>query len=106
MPPPRSLVGLMGSAALEGSRTGWSHAEASSIEELMVLEAIRLSSLEAAAPAEPPAGAQGEAAAEAPGGAEAAAAALAPRPDSLAAAAAAGAAGSSIRSGGLAVAAS
>lgn len=42
-PPPRTLEGLVGSAALAGSMAGWSHAEAADVEQLMLLEAIRLS---------------------------------------------------------------
>jgi len=42
-PPPRTIEGLVGTAALSGSMAGWSHSEAQDVEELMMLEAIRLS---------------------------------------------------------------
>mmetsp|Transcript_11506 Transcript_11506/g.34112 ORF Transcript_11506/g.34112 Transcript_11506/m.34112 type:complete len:306 (-) Transcript_11506:368-1285(-) len=41
--PPRTLEGVVGSSALAGSMAGWSHSEAQDVEELMLLEAIRLS---------------------------------------------------------------
>lgn len=58
-PPPRTLEGLIGTAALHGAaQSGWTHAEAASVEEMMVLEAIRLS-LEAAGDAGGPSAAPG-----------------------------------------------
>jgi hypothetical protein len=42
-PAPRTLEGIIGSSALAGRAAGWSHDEAEAVEELMLLEAIRLS---------------------------------------------------------------